>query len=77
MSKSTVTFDCNCFVTDFNKLIDFWEKCSFWLDADLTYRKTGFLRNKISFKIKFDTKKESDFFYYYKIFKNRYDGACC
>ena len=77
MSKSTVTFDCNCFVTDSNKLIDFWEKCSFWLDADLTYRKTGFLRNKISFKIKFDTKKEPDFFYYYKIFKNRYDGACC
>lgn len=77
MSKSIVMFDCNCFVTDTNKLIDFWETAAFYLDSELTYRKSGFLRNKISFKMEFDSKNELKFKHYYSIFKNRYDGACC
>ena len=72
MSKTTVMFECNCFVTDANKLIDFWETAAFYLDSEFTYRKTGFLRNKISFKMKFDTKNELKFKHYYSIFENRY-----
>lgn len=77
MATSTVIFECNCFATDSNRLIDFWEKVAFYLDGDLIYQKTGLLRNKISFKMKFNSKNEWKFKQYYAIFKDRYDGACC
>lgn len=77
MATSTATFDVTCFATDSNRLIDFWEKVAFYLDGDLTYRKSGVLRNKISFKMNFNSKNESKFEQYYAIFKDRYDGACC